>query len=154
MDYYGTKEWPGLDRVPPQATPSQIARTVNDATKEEVISLFSDQQAERRFIPYMAIHEFESLLFSNSSVIAEELDISVDDVNSVLTECGEPEAINNSLHTAPSKRLDSWSRNGAFPKITTGITIAKAIGITTIREQCPLFNKWIEKFETIQGGLK
>ena len=153
VDYYGTKEWPGLDNVPPQANPAQIAMTVNGATKEEVVALFSEQQAERRFIPYMAIHEFESLLFSNSAAIAEELEVSVENVDSVLTECGEPEAINNSSQTAPSKRLDSWSRNGKFPKTTTGIAIAKVIGIKVMREKCPLFNAWLETFETLQGDL-
>ncbi len=154
VDYYGTKEWPELDNVPPQANPAQIAQTVNNATKEKVVALFADQQAERRFIPYMAIHEFESLLFSDSSAIATELDISKADVDSVLTECREPEAINNSPQTAPSKRLDRWSRNGEFPKTTTGIAIAQAIGVATMREKCPLFNTWLEKFETIQEGLE
>lgn len=153
VDYYGTKEWPGLEDVPPQASPARIAQIVNSATKEEVATLFAGQQAERRFIPYMAIHEFESLLFSDSSAIAMELNVSKADVDSVLTECREPEAINNSSQTAPSKRLDSWSKNGEFPKTTVGITIAQAIGIATMREKCSLFNRWIETFETIQGGL-
>lgn len=119
VDYYGTQDWPGLDNIPLQTTPAQIAQIVNHATKAEVIGLFADQQAERRFIPYMAIHEFESLLFSDSSAIATELAISKTDVDSVVTACKEPEAINNSPQTAPSKRLDRWSRNGKFAKTTT-----------------------------------
>jgi len=51
IDYYGTKEWPGLELVSPQALPGQIAKTINEATKTQVVSLFSEQQAERRFIP-------------------------------------------------------------------------------------------------------
>ena len=107
VDYYGVKEWPGLNKVPPQTSPREVARIVNDATKNEVIKLFADQQAARRFIPYMAIHEFEALLFSRSSVIAEKLEVTEDEVNAVLDECGEPEAINNNRNTAPSKRFGS-----------------------------------------------
>jgi len=150
VDYYGVKEWPGLENVCPQATPAQIAQSVNDATKKEIVALFSNQHAERRFIPYMAIHEFESLLFSDTSAIAEELDISLKKVDSVLAECGEPEAINNSPQTAPSKRLDCLSKDGKFPKTTDGIVIAETIGITTMREKCPLFDAWLRTFEKIQ----
>lgn len=153
VDYYGTKEWPGLDRVPQNSTPERIAQTVNEATQKEVVALFSDRQADRRFIPYMAIHEFESLLFSDSSAIADELGISVEDIDSVISEYGTPEAIDNGPRTAPSKRLDSWSTNGEFPKTTAGIAIAKAIGIPTMREKCPLFDKWIKEFETILEAL-
>lgn len=150
IDYYGTKEWPGLDDVPPQATPNQIAKIINNATQKEVISLFADQRAESRFIPYMAVHEFEALLFSDSSAIAAELEISIEYVNSVLTEFGEPEAINNNRETAPSKRLDRWSPKGKFPKTTTGIAIARTIGIEAMRKKCPIFNTWLSTFEAIQ----
>jgi hypothetical protein len=114
-----------------------------------VVELFAEQRAEQRFIPNMAIHEFEAFHFSDSSVLASELNISEDAVAVVLAECGEPEAINNNRETAPSKRLDEWSRRGKFPKTTTGIAIAKAIGIETIRQKCPIFNVWLESFEEI-----
>ena len=153
IDYYGTKEWPGLDRVVPNASPQQIAACIHQATKEEIDALFSEQQAERRFIPYMAIHEFEALLFSNSAALAAELGITENKISNVLAECGEPEAINSGLQTAPSKRLDHWSANGRFAKTTTGMALAKVIGIPKMREMCPLFNNWIESFEVIVREL-
>jgi hypothetical protein len=61
----------------------------------------------------------------------------------------EPEAINNSAQTAPSKRLDAWSKNGSFAKTTLGIAIASKIGIVQMRKKCPLFNAWIAEFENI-----
>ncbi len=150
VDYYGVKEWPGIDDIPPQATPDVIAKKIYDATKKEVVALFSEQQAERRFIPFMAIHEFEALLFSDADMLSTKLGISVSKVESVLSECGSPEAINNNPKTAPSKRLDAWSNNGKFRKTTTGIDIAMEIGVEKMREQCPLFNSWLQNFETIQ----
>jgi hypothetical protein len=151
VDYYGTKEWPGLDQIPLQATPQQISDVINAATLEAVTSLFSEQRAAERFIPYMAMHEFEALLFCDSAVLATELSIDEDDVISVLAECGEPEAINNSRETAPSKRLDAWSPKQKFPKTTTGIAIAKGIGIQTMREKCPQFNQWLNRMESIRS---
>jgi hypothetical protein len=151
IDYYGVREWPGIDQVPPSATPAQIADVINAATCHEVNTLFAGQRSDRRFIPYIAVHEFEALLFSDSASLATELGIPETGVNAVLDECGEPEAINNSPETAPSKRLDRWSKNGKFPKTTTGIAIAHSIGISQMRKKCPLFNAWLERFENLQG---
>lgn len=149
VDYYGTKEWPGLEKVQHETRPAKIAEILNSATKEKVESLFNAVRADKRFIPNMSIHEFEAFHFSDSSVLASELDISEAKVIAVIKECGEPEAINNSHETAPSKRLDKWAKNGEFPKTTTGIAIAKVIGIGAIREKCPVFNAWLLTLEKI-----
>lgn len=149
VDYYGTKDWPGLDEVAAQSTPLQIAECINQTTQNEVDTLFSEQQSARRFIPYIAVHEFEALLFSDSTSLVAALEVELDTVSDVLDEFGEPEAINNHPQTAPSKRLDSWSKNGKFPKTTQGIALATEIGITKMREKCPVFNAWIVELETL-----
>ena len=150
IDYYGTKEWPGFEQIRQGATPKQISDIINSETKKQIVKLFSENEAERRFIPYMAIHEFEALLFSDSSILSSELRIDQKEVDKVLEKCGEAEAVNNSPETAPSKRLNKWSSNGKFKKTTTGILIAGKIGIEKMREKCPLFNNWLINFETIQ----
>lgn len=154
IDYYGTKEWPGLDMISPQASPAQIAKIINEATKEQVISLFPDQQADRRFIPFVAVHEFEALLFSDTRILASQLGVHESTIDAVIAECGAPEAINNSPQTAPSKRLDAWSTHGQFLKTTMGITIAEEIGIEKIRTKCPIFDNWLSIFEEIQRGIQ
>lgn len=149
VDYYGTKDWPGLDRVEPNWRPEQIAQCINAATKAEVNAFLGPQQSERRFVPFMAMHEFEALLFSDSLVLAAELDIPENKITGILTQCGKPEAINNSPKTAPSKHLNAWSKNGKFAKTTMGIAIASKIGIVKMRGECSLFNAWIAEFEKI-----
>ncbi|MFP1885410.1 DUF4276 family protein [Lonsdalea quercina] len=150
VDYYGVTEWPGINSLPQQSAPAQIAAHLNHAVKQEVNSLYAEQQAARRFIPFIALHEFEALLFSDSAILAGELGVQVEAVEAVITECGEPEAINNGRETAPSKRLNRWSQGGKFAKTTQGIAIAQRIGITRMREQCPLFNAWIAQFEALR----
>jgi len=154
IDYYGTKEWPGLELVPPKASPTQIAEAINGETKRQVNALFSEQQAERRFIPFVAVHEFEALLFSDAGILADHLGIHESKVETVITECGSPEAINNHPLTAPSKRLEALSAEGKFLKTTTGISVAEKIGIEKMRNQCPLFHEWVSKFEEIQRGAQ
>jgi hypothetical protein len=150
VDYYGTTEWPGLDNIPANSTPEQIAEILNEAAKHEIIIAFPDRNPERRFIPYMAIHEFEALLFSDSAILADELGFSRALADNALTECGRPEAINNSRETAPSHRLDKWS-NGRYAKTTVGIGIAEKIGIEKMRGQCPLFDTWVKSLEQLKG---
>lgn len=149
IDFYGTNDWPGINQIPANALPGEIADIINNATREAVNKLYARQRADERFIPYMAVHEFEALLFSNPASLARELDIAEEKIMQVLAECGEPEAINNSRETAPSKRLDSWARGGKFPKTTTGIAVAHDIGIQKMREQCPLFNTWLQQLEAL-----
>lgn len=151
VDYYGIKEWPGLDKVPLQATPIEIAEAVNAETRKAVAQSYPQLRTDTRFIPYLAVHEFEALLFSCSETLATRLGIKAADVEKVLSDCGEPEAINNNPTTAPSKRLDAWSEGGKFAKTSSGISIATDIGIPTIREKCPVFNAWLLCLESLTG---
>lgn len=151
VDYYGIKnDWPGLDAAQKCSSPKSIADAMNSATREKVISLFADQGALHRFIPFIAVHEFEALLFSDIDELARQLKINKSAVEIILQECKEPENINNSPESAPSKRLERLY--APYKKTTTGITIAKSIGIEKMRTQCPLFNGWLTIFEELQGA--
>ena len=148
MDYYGVTEWPGIDAIPQGVSPSKIAQIVNDATQRRVGELFPELRTDKRFIPYMAIHEFEALLFSDSGILASKLNLTPRDIDAVLEECGEPEAINNDPKTAPSKRLTRFA-NGCFSKTRLGISIAREIGVPKMRRKCPVFNHWLEQLESL-----
>ena len=149
VDYYGIKnDWPGLEEAKEQSTPNSKAERINHATKANVNKLFRDCDSERRFIPYVAMHEFEALLFSEPQKLAEQLNVSQSKIDRILSECGEPENIDDSPFTAPSKRLEDLSDR--FKKTSTGITIAKAIGLTKIRESCPIFTSWLRSVEDLR----
>ncbi|WP_268921592.1 DUF4276 family protein [Sansalvadorimonas verongulae] len=147
IDYYGTREWPGLDGLAGALSPVQIAERLYEATRQAVDKQFLAQRSNERFIPFFAVHEFEALLFSDSAILANELNIDKGDVDAVVQGCSGPEAINNSPMTAPSKRLDDWSPYGKFAKTTVGITVAERIGISRMRERCPLFDNWLTRLE-------
>ena len=154
VDYYGIKsDWPGLEEARSHRMANRKAEILNDATKNRVNSLFCDYGSDRRFIPYISMHEFEALLFSEPQVLAMHLQVHQSEIDRILAECGEPERIDDSPHSAPSKRLESLSSH--FKKTSTGIAIAKAIGLTKIREHCPIFNKWlidIEHLNSVKSG--
>lgn len=150
VDYYGIKnDWPGYDDSKSQATPEGKAAVMLAATKTEVNAIFGELNSGNRFIPYVSMYEFEGMLFSETEKLANTLQVPKEKIDAILAECGEPEHINDSPHTAPSKRIENLSAR--FKKTTTGIAIARAIGLQTIRERCPLFNKWLTTIEMLGG---
>lgn len=146
FDYYGLKEWPSLDLIGHQSH-TEIAELLNNAASEQVTLKYGAYQAQHRFIPYMAMHEFEALLFSDEAILAEALDVELEQITSIIETCGEPEKINNSRETAPSKRLNQLKPSGKFKKTTEGISIAEQIGVEKMRQRCPLFNQWLNQLE-------
>jgi hypothetical protein len=80
IDYYGIKQgWPGRDILPAERnalSAHQKANKVNEATMVDVCQLFGDCRPDRRFIPFIAMYEFEALLFSDSQILADKLQVS------------------------------------------------------------------------------
>lgn len=151
VDYYGLSDWPKKDTLQLNSTPQQIADTLNHAALDALNRQYPELMPLKRIIPFMAVHEFESLLFSDSTILAESLGISQALVDKVLQEFDEkPEQINNSRDTAPSKRLMQWKRN--FKKTTDGIMIAQKIGLNAMRQKCPLFDAWLCTIEQLEDA--
>ena len=149
VDYYGIKEWPSLERINSNHSPRDIARILNQAAREYIQQNYPETCPQNRYFPYIAVHEFEALLFSDTSIMSKHLHIHSHIIDDVLQKCGHPENINNGPETAPSKRLDKWT-DGQYGKTTTGISIAEEIGIDTMRQQCPLFDEWLTSIEQLQ----
>lgn len=102
-----------------------------------------------RFIPYIQLHEFESLLFTDLSAFEQNFDfdefIEKAKFEQIFATYTNPEEINNDPQSAPSKRLQNHIKR--YNKIVYGATIAQAIGLPNIRNKCPRFNSWINKLE-------
>ncbi len=149
VDYYGIKEWPDLDKLSKGQTPSDIAMTLCGAAKMDLRHDWNEKDVQERFFPFVAVHEFEALLFSESNALSTALGIPLSFIEEALIECGSPEAIDNSPQTAPSKRLESWT-NGSYRKAAKGVVIAQLIGIDKMRQACPNFNAWLSSIEALQ----
>ena len=150
VDYYGVKEWPGLEDVRDlyEPTPDVIAKVMNDAAVSDIRAELPNVQVDRRYIPFTAVHEFEALLFSDAEILSRELGIDITLIRNALAECGSPERINNSPETSPSNRLLNWT-NGHYSKASRGIVIAGKIGIEKMRGQCPNFDAWLKRLEAL-----
>lgn len=107
-----------------------------------------DEDLRSRFVPYIQLHEFEGLLFSDISVFQrnfakEQLDYR--QLEDAVNEFASPEEINNGPATAPSERLKKAVVG--YDKVTDGDFLAMEIGLEIIRKKCSLFNNWIERME-------
>ncbi|MEO5326718.1 MAG: DUF4276 family protein [Magnetococcus sp. THC-1_WYH] len=106
----------------------------------------------RRFIPYVQMYEFEALLFSDPSQLAKgiyQLDLATA-LQEVRDAFATPEEINNSIETAPSKRIEKLY--SAYDKPIHGSLAAIEIGLKTIRKECHRFDAWLSRLETL--GLR
>lgn len=148
VDFYKIKrDWPGFDEAKKQATHRKKAEVMNAATLKVISEMLPDLWVEKRFIPYLSMHELEALYFSDPPTLAAKLGAKVEAIEAVLKERGEPENINDSEQTAPSKRLEGFSTR--YKKTTTGIAIAQEIGIQKMRDACPIFNAWLKRLEEL-----
>jgi hypothetical protein len=149
VDFYGIKsDWPGYEESRRQSCHLQKAKIMNEATATAVLNLLPNLKTEIRFIPYVSMHEIEALYFSDPATLAAGIGVRQKEIDAILAECGEPEKINHQAQKAPSKRLEKLSGN--FKKTATGIAIAKNIGITSMRDGCPLFDAWLTKLESLK----
>ncbi|QEP43510.1 DUF4276 family protein [Ectothiorhodospiraceae bacterium BW-2] len=139
VDYYGFRDLAGRSRS--DLENEIIKQIVNQAP-----------QIERwRIFPYVQMHEFEGLLFSDINHFEWVIEGWSEEIKSLLQEIrndfSSPEEINNSRETAPSKRLEKIFPDGIYSKTEHGPIIAEAIGIDVIRKYCPQFNQWVRQLE-------
>jgi hypothetical protein len=151
VDYYalpqsGPGAWPGSAeaRTAPFATKAQI---VEEAIANDIRATMGPNFDVDRFVPFVIMHEFEGLLFSDCDRFAEGIgrtDLR-ESFQTIRNGFNTPEEINDSPHTAPSKRVLALFPN--YEKPLFGTLAASRIGLDAIRAECPHFNDWVTKLE-------
>jgi hypothetical protein len=68
-------------------------------------------------------------------------------MSKAVAQCGEPELVNDSPATAPSKRL--LSACPTYQKTLHGPALVERIGLAAIREECPHFDSWLGWLESL-----
>ena len=144
VDFYGFKDRDGRSRA-----------ETEHAILEKTRALTTGFDA-RYVLPYVQLHEFEGLLFTDPAAFEWVQDGWSEDVHQALTSVASafetPELINDSPETAPSKRILKIFPEGAYSKAEHGPLIAESIGIDAIRARCPAFNEWVGKLQAWGGA--
>ena len=105
--------------------------------------------AQPNFLANLVVHEYEALLFTQPNSFSQWSDDTtlVSTLQQALTQAGAPEDINDSLQTAPSKRI--FAAMPSYQKTFHGPLIACDIGLNAMRQACPHFHAWLLAIEKL-----
>lgn len=152
FDYFRIDaDWPGRAEVYRRIKSGVTLRarekaTILEAAMQKAIEeACPNLDAQRRFVPYIGMHEFEALLFSDARILSEKADIDISAIDRILDKCGEPEEINDDPQRAPSKQI--MAINNSYRKVAMSKAITEAIGIPALRKKCVHFHEWLLRLE-------
>jgi hypothetical protein len=146
VDLYGlghiNDEFPGYEQTGNERNPVLRVQRLEAA--------FAADISHQRFIPYLQLHEFEALLFTDPSEFFPRFERSegaVAQMRKTASEFETPEHINEGENKAPSKRIIQVLPQYEGRKASDGPIIAEKIGLNRLRKACPHFDKWILRLE-------
>ncbi|HEX8439477.1 DUF4276 family protein [Archangium sp.] len=142
LDYYGLPDdFPGLTDRPTGNCYQRV---------EHVERAFQTDIAHPRFLPYLALHEFEALLFTEPARCTSvffDVPGAIESMQAIRAGVASPEEINEGPTTAPSKRIQK-----VFPgyqKTLHGPLATIEYGLAPLRAACPHFHKWVSALEAL-----
>ncbi len=131
------------------------SRTVEELEQylhQEIRTRIPHGRDERKVIPYVQRHEFEGLLFSDVKAFGTAMDApdqSIARLIDIRSRFPTPEDINDNPDTAPSKRIVNAISN--YRKRLHGPLVATEVGLSAIRAECPRFNDWLTRMESLSN---
>ena len=132
VDFYGFRGKRNM-------SPDDLIQAIHDGT---------GRPDDGSVFPYVQVHEFEGLLFSHVDAFESVFrDAPIADLTSVRLGFNTPEDINDQRETAPSKRLAKLI--DGYRKRLHGPILADLIGLERMRKQCPRFDGWLRRIESL-----
>jgi Domain of unknown function (DUF4276) len=153
VDFYGLPRegegaWPGRAKAS-EVQACDRARIVEDALANDIAINLGIETDSGRFVPFVLMHEFEALLFSDCQAFSRGIGRS--DLESrfmqIRNSFESPEDINDSPDTCPSRRVLSIVHG--YEKPLLGVLAVLEIGLIRIRKECPHFNNWLQRLESL-----
>jgi len=147
FDYYALpNDFPGYSE----------AQTINDPYNKIacIENAFAEDLNDYRFIPYLQLHEFEALLYSDLDILLLEYENKSKEIKilkHVLSKFpynNNPELINDRIESSPSHRIISLIPE--YQKSSSGSLLTDLISIDVIREKCKHFDGWLTKLELLK----
>jgi hypothetical protein len=146
FDYYALPDdFPGYSNAKRLTNPYDKVACIEQA--------FAEDMDDYRFIPYLQLHEFEALLFSDLDLLLLEYENKgkeVENLKYILSQSpfnNNPELIDEGKETSPSHRI--ISQIPEYQKISSGSLLTGLISIEVLRDKCKHFNEWLTKLELL-----
>ena len=154
VDFYALPaDWPGREQAGSYRTSEEKATSIETALCRDIVDSMGANFDPSRFIPYVQMHEFEALLFSDTVGLASALgNMSLaESFQAIRDDFLSPEDINDHYDTCPSRRIEKIYQG--FRKTINGVSAAEKIGLHRMRQECAHFDRWLRKLESlIQQG--
>ncbi len=143
------RDFPGI------ADADQVGDPVRRA--EQLERNLADEIKDRRFLPYLQVHQFESLLFADPSKFEsavpfqslQDARLAMEDLLRVRSRFPTPEHINR--ETPPGKRIAAAVPQ--FDKVAHGVVVARQIGLRQMEASCPHFAGWLRRLRRLDGPI-
>lgn len=150
VDFYGmpamgSRAWPGRMA----AANMEQDHKGEHVGRQMLANLRTRLHGGERFVPFVMVHEFETLLFSDCEAFAHALEMPglAEPLLRVRGQFESPEHINDGPETAPSKRI--LVLHPRFRKVADGTVAAEAVSIARMTEECRHFGDWLRRLETL-----
>lgn len=138
-------DFPGYASASQKNNPYERVKCLEDGLAQSI--------GDARFIPYIQLYEFETLVLAAPQNLNEEYLEHDAQINNLITMVGalNPELINDGPETAPSKRIRKEIPR--YKKIT-GAAVAEKTGLPTLRKKCCHFNEWLSCLEKLDEAQR
>ena len=150
VDFYGMpkdgdRAWPGRE----EAAQMPHALKGEHVAQKMLADLRTVWDGGERFVPFVMMHEFEALLFSDCDAFARALEIPelAGPLRHIRDQFESPEHINHGRNTAPSKRITAL--HPSYGKVVDGTAAARAVTVDKMAEQCRHFAAWLQRLEAL-----
>lgn len=150
LDLYGLGAgFPGMHPRSDSMHGLERAARIEQSMRNDIAAEVPELRPTLRFVPYLQVHEFEGLLFSDPGALANalgrnELSRKLKDIRDAFA---TPEDINDKPDTVPSKRiLDAYP---PYQKVIEGTLGAQVIGIESMIRECAHFRDWIDRLSAL-----
>ena len=138
IDFYAyPADGPGRDCHPVgQHTPDRCVRTRAAAMQDDIPGAW---------LPYLALHEFETLVIASGSLQASVLgdDRAPVHFQRMIVEAGRAERINDGQQTAPSKRVATAL--AGYRKAQDAIAVLHGVDLGLALARCPGLDAWVNR---------
>jgi hypothetical protein len=152
FDLYGLG--PGFPGTPPPGNLSNLEKVthIEEAIKADLVAQVPELRPDARFLPYLQLHEYEGLLFSDPAAFALGIGQRhlAEQFEKVRAGFATPEDINDDPDTAPSRRV--LRIYPLYRKVLDGTLAARVVGVAKIQQECPHFREWVGKLEALAAS--
>lgn len=138
-------DFPGYSAAMGVADPHVQALQLEEALAAEL--------GDPRFVPYLQVHEFESIVLADFDGFLAWFDQVDKQVERLRQECATfetPEHINHGQNTHPKARIKLQIPD--YDEDVDGPILAEYTGVLTIKQRCPHFCRWVETLERLDSG--